>query len=107
MSASTYPATTHRVLPTLSSHPRISIPFFFCPPLDTALVPLLPHQLHPHLKNSAPKSTVSEVKSGDLHEEIFGIAAWRGITRSHHEVWEKFYGRRLDTIGGPGHIGVT
>jgi len=44
---------------------------------------------------------VSEVKPGDLHEEVFGRAAWRGITRSHGDVWSRWYGREVDPVGGP------
>lgn len=43
---------------------------------------------------------MSEVPRGDLHEEVFGRAAWRGITRSHGEVWKRWYGE-WDTLGGP------
>ncbi|KAI5478319.1 oxidoreductase,Oxoglutarate/iron-dependent oxygenase family [Pseudohyphozyma bogoriensis] len=102
MSAGTYAATTHRVLPTLSPSPRLSIPFFFCPPLPTLLTPLLPSQLHPTLQTAKDSRTeISEVKKADLHEEVFGRAAWRGMTRSHGEVWDKFYGRDVDSLGGP------
>ncbi|GAA5893188.1 hypothetical protein JCM8208_004370 [Rhodotorula glutinis] len=108
-SAGLYAATTHRVLPTRSRSARLSIPFFFCPRLD-ALVPVLsPHDIHPSLLDEAAAATptpgsdhkVSEVKKGDLHEEVFGRAAWRGITRSHGDVWARWYGREVDSIGGP------
>lgn len=32
---------------------------------------------------------------------VLSESAWRGITRSHKEVWEKWYGRDLDPVGGP------
>ncbi|KAL8292311.1 hypothetical protein RQP46_001777 [Phenoliferia psychrophenolica] len=99
MSASLYPATTHRVLPPPSS--RISIPFFFCPPLATPVIPLVQDQLHPHLRETAkPPDAVSEVPKGDLHEEVFGRSAWRGVTRSHAVTWRRWYGE-WDTLGGP------
>ncbi|KPV72149.1 uncharacterized protein RHOBADRAFT_55985 [Rhodotorula graminis WP1] len=105
-SAGLYAATTHRVLPTRSSSARLSIPFFFCPRLD-ALVPVLsPSDIHPALLDEAARTAngaekKSEVRQGDLHEEVFGLAAWRGITRSHGDVWTKFYGREVDPVGGP------
>ncbi|BGP47350.1 hypothetical protein JCM10450v2_003202 [Rhodotorula kratochvilovae] len=101
-----YAATTHRVLPTRSSTPRLSIPFFFCPTLSSTVPILSPSQVHPALLEQAARTAgkaekVSDVKQGDLHEEVFGLAAWRGITRSHGDVWKKYYGRQLDPIGGP------
>ncbi|SCV67228.1 BQ2448_5874 [Microbotryum intermedium] len=90
-----YSATTHRVLPTLGTQPRLSIPLFFSPTLQAHLTPLDPVQdLHPSEK-------VSEVKQNDLHEEVFGKMAWRGISRSHGDVWERWYGKEVDPVGGP------
>ncbi|GJN89565.1 hypothetical protein Rhopal_002552-T1 [Rhodotorula paludigena] len=100
-----YAATTHRVLPTRSSTPRLSIPFFFCPTLRSRVPVLSRSQIHPALLALAAKTegkaVVSDVRDGDLHEEVFGRAAWRGITRSHGDVWAKYYGREVDPIGGP------
>ncbi|GAA6053863.1 hypothetical protein JCM3770_004753 [Rhodotorula araucariae] len=101
-----YAATTHRVLPTRSATPRLSIPFFFCPTLSSTVPILAPSQVHPDLLEQAARTAgkadkVSDVRKGDLHEEVFGLAAWRGITRSHGDVWKKFYGREMDPIGGP------
>jgi isopenicillin N synthase-like dioxygenase len=95
MSAGAYPATTHRVLKTSRPTPRISIPFFFSPPLTTRLVPLQPEQLHPelrkHIEGFTGREIVSEVGKGDLHAEIYGKSAWKGIKRSHRPVWGKYY----------------
>ncbi|GAA5902851.1 hypothetical protein JCM6882_009143 [Rhodosporidiobolus microsporus] len=100
-----YAATTHRVLPTRSPHPRLSIPFFYCPTLTARIVPLPRSSIHPHVlaaaAQTAGKEKISDVRKGDLHEEVFGRAAWRGMTRSHGKVWEKYYGREVDPIGGP------
>ncbi|GAA6004863.1 hypothetical protein JCM10207_008431 [Rhodosporidiobolus poonsookiae] len=105
LSAGLYTATTHRVLPTRSSTPRLSIPFFYCPTLTARIVPLPHASIHPHVlaaaAQTAGKEKISDVRKGDLHEEVFGRAAWRGMTRSHGEVWKKFYGREMDPIGGP------
>ncbi|GAA5971754.1 hypothetical protein JCM11641_001499 [Rhodosporidiobolus odoratus] len=114
MSSSLYSATTHRVLPTLSPHPRLSIPFFYSPTLRARLTPLPLFAIHPKLLERAAQISavgqgkerrdaekVSEVRKGDLHEEVFGRAAWRGITRSHLECWRKWYGPDRDSLGGP------
>ncbi|BGP15077.1 hypothetical protein JCM10213_002778 [Rhodosporidiobolus nylandii] len=105
LSAGLFAATTHRVLPTTSPTPRLSIPFFYSPNLRSRIVPFPLSAIHPHLleaaEETAGKEKISEVKKGDLHEEVFGRAAWRGITRSHKEVWEKWYGREVDSVGGP------
>jgi len=95
MSAGAYPATTHRVLKTTRATPRISIPFFFSPPLTTRLVPLEFDQLHQELQvrlaTNGGSQVVSEVEEGDLHAEVYGLSAWRGIKRSHRPVWERYY----------------
>ncbi|GAA6014322.1 hypothetical protein JCM11491_005038 [Sporobolomyces phaffii] len=95
MSAGSYPATTHRVLQTRRPTPRISIPFFFSPPLTTQLVPLRVEQLHEELRayveGTRRGEVVSEVGKGDLHAEVYGVSAWKGIKRSHKPVWEKYY----------------
>ncbi|GAA5822142.1 hypothetical protein JCM11251_004870 [Rhodosporidiobolus azoricus] len=100
-----YAATTHRVLPTRSPRPRVSIPFFYCPTITARIVPLPRSVIHPHVlaaaEQTAGQEKISDVKKGDLHEEVFGRAAWRGMTRSHGKVWEKWYGREVDPIGGP------
>lgn len=99
LSASLYPATTHRVVPPPA--PRISIPFFFCPPLRAPIIPLVQEQLHPHLRETAkPPEEVSVVPKGDLHEDVFGRSAWRGVSRSHGATWRRWYGQ-WDTLGGP------
>lgn len=100
MSSHLYPATTHRVLATIKPTPRISIPFFFSPPLTTELIPLTVEQLHPELRGRAEEGrakVVSEVSEGDLHAEVFGESAWRGIHRSHPHVWDKYYAK-YDTL---------
>ncbi|GAA5898320.1 hypothetical protein JCM5296_001341 [Sporobolomyces johnsonii] len=104
LSSGLYPATTHRVLPTLSPSPRLSIPFFFSPVLTAPLSPLSPSHLHASLLVKLGRvdiDIVSEVRKGDLHEDVFGRAAWRGITRSHGDVWARWYGREVDELGGP------
>lgn len=105
LSSGTYPSTTHRVLPTPSTatSARLSIPFFFCPPLDAILTPLKPEQLHPELVAAAQKraEVVSAVVKGDLIESVFGRAAWRGMTRSQEMTWRKWYGPEVDSLGGP------
>ncbi|KDE05059.1 hypothetical protein MVLG_04500 [Microbotryum lychnidis-dioicae p1A1 Lamole] len=99
-----YSATTHRVLPTFGTEPRLSIPFFFSPTLQAHLTPLDPlKDLHPSVLDHLEASTsekVSEVKKNDLHEEVFGKMAWRGISRSHGDVWERWYGKDVDPVGG-------
>lgn len=117
MTSSLFPATTHRVLPTLGPNPRYSIPFFYSPLLVAKLQPIPVSLLHASLLPSSASSTsdsdpshnliinrqkiITEVTPGDLHEEVFGRAAWRGITRSHGDVWKKYYGREIDSLGGP------
>lgn len=105
LSSGIYPATTHRVLPTpaTATTARLSIPFFFCPPLAARLTPLEPTQLHPSLIATAQAraEVVSAVRKGDLHEEVFGRAAWRGMTRSQEKTWRRWYGPEVDAIGGP------
>ncbi|KAK4053299.1 hypothetical protein OIO90_003911 [Microbotryomycetes sp. JL221] len=98
-----YTATTHRVLATTGSKPRISIPFFYSPSLASHVTPIPVETLLPHAKQLVDKGgrkVVSEIRKGDLHEEMFGRAAWRGITRSHDSVWKKYYGQ-YDKVGGP------
>lgn len=67
--------------------------------------PLPLSSLHPHLvpqlSEMAAKEIKSEVVKADLHEDLFGRAAWRGITRSNIETWEKWYGPEMDGLGGP------
>ncbi|GAA5854622.1 hypothetical protein JCM8547_004915 [Rhodosporidiobolus lusitaniae] len=108
LSAGLYAATTHRVLPTVSPTPRLSIPFFYCPTLTSCITPLPRSLIHPHVlaaaEQTAGKEKISAVKKGDLHEEVFGRAAWRGMTRSHAGVWGKYYGREVDPIGGPEQV---
>ncbi|GAA5963613.1 hypothetical protein JCM21900_000306 [Sporobolomyces salmonicolor] len=107
LSSGLYPATTHRVLPTRSRAARLSIPFFFSPVLTSSLAPLRPSQLHASLAGAVDgrsAEVVTEVKKGDLHEEVFGRAAWRGITRSHVDVWERWYGSDVDALGGPERV---
>lgn len=116
LTSSLYPATTHRVLPTLGTNPRYSIPFFYSPLLTAKIQPIPLSLLHPSLLLSSPGSSdsdflndvisrrqkiITEVTQGDLHEDVFGRAAWRGITRSHGDVWKKYYGREMDSLGGP------
>ncbi|BGP07298.1 hypothetical protein JCM10049v2_003129 [Rhodotorula toruloides] len=107
-SSGLYAATTHRVLPTTGPSPRLSIPFFYSPKLTSTLHPLPRTEIHPSLLALAAqtegKEKVSDVKKGDLHEEVFGRAAWRGITRSHVDVWERWYGRERDPVGGPERV---
>ncbi|KAL7341733.1 hypothetical protein BJY59DRAFT_719876 [Rhodotorula toruloides] len=108
MSSGLYAATTHRVLATTGPSPRLSIPFFYSPKLTSTLHPLSRTEIHPSLLALAAqtegKEKVSDVKKGDLHEEVFGRAAWRGITRSHVDVWERWYGRERDPVGGPERV---
>lgn len=105
MSSGLYAATTHRVLATTGPIPRLSIPFFYSPKVSAALDPLSRAEIHPSLLALATqtegKEKVSDVKKGDLHEERFGRAAWRGITRSHVDVWKLHIGRERDPVGGP------
>ncbi|KAM0749088.1 Clavaminate synthase-like protein [Meredithblackwellia eburnea MCA 4105] len=98
LSASLYPATTHRVVPPRTS--RLSIPYFHCPPLTSTVTPIPTSSLHPHLILHEKVKETSEVTKGDLHENVFGRTAWRGVTRSHEVTWEKFYSK-WDTLGGP------
>lgn len=51
------------------------------------------------------REEVSEVRRRDLHEEVFGRAAWRGMSRSQAEVWKKWYGE-VDKVGGPEKVAV-
>lgn len=107
LSSNLYTSTTHRVLPvpSTSTHSRLSIPFFFSPVLTSPLPPIPLSSLHPELAaqalNSNTKEVKSEVRRGDLNEVIYGWAAWRGITRSHVGVWERWYGSERDAVGGP------
>lgn len=98
MSSNFYPATTHRVLKTVRDTPRISVPYFYSPRLDAQLEPLKTSDLHADLQalNMKQREVKSDVPFGDLHEKLFGVAAWRGITRSHREVFEKYYGDASD-----------
>ncbi|KAM0787273.1 hypothetical protein ACM66B_006506 [Microbotryomycetes sp. NB124-2] len=103
MTQGVYTATTHRVLATRGTKSRISIPFFFSPSLVSRVTPVPVDKLLPHarqLVESGGREVVSEIRKGDLHEEEFGRAAWRGITRSHDAVWRKFFGP-FDELGGP------
>ncbi|KAK4048943.1 hypothetical protein OIV83_004499 [Microbotryomycetes sp. JL201] len=103
MTHGVYTSTTHRVLATRGSRSRISIPFFFSPSLVSQVTPVPLDKLLPHarqLVEAGGRQVVSEIRKGDLHEEQFGKAAWRGITRSHQAVWQKYYGD-FDELGGP------
>ena len=108
LSQNLYTSTTHRVLAVPSTAPRsrLSIPFFFSPSLVNRLPPVPIASLHPELQELVKKGrdVKSEVKRGDLSTEgaEFGQAAWKGITRSHVDVWTKYYSD--DTLGGPQKI---
>jgi hypothetical protein len=51
-------------------------------------------------REEAENQHVSDVKKGDLHEREFGRAAWRGISRSHADVWARWW-KEWDSVGGP------
>ena len=94
ISGNLYPATTHRVLKTQRPTPRLSVPYFFSPYLTSKLTTLRNEDLLPELQNydfSHRGQVMSNVPPGDLHEDVFGRSAWRGMTRSHREVYDKYY----------------
>jgi hypothetical protein len=92
LTAGSLRATTHRVL--IPRRPRISVPYFYSPPLLSALKPLTFDELHPDLQEQIRErdEEVSEVPRGDLHFPRFGEGAWKGIIRSHVAVYDKWYG---------------
>lgn len=99
-------ATTHRVQPTRTdaSKPRLSIPYFLSPSLEAIVEPVPIDSLRPEMRARLEAleqdSQLSDVKKGDLHEREFGRAAWRGISRSHADVWTRWYAD-FDSVGGP------
>lgn len=109
-------ATTHRVLPTRSDapKPRLSIPFFLSPSLEAKVEPVPRDSLRPEMlerlealeREDGDSRRVSEVKKGDLHEREFGRAAWRGISRSHADVWRRWWSE-WDSVGGPERDAVS
>jgi len=87
------------------SLPRFSIPFFLSPDLEKKVVPI-PLALIPWASSNASAEVVSEIRNGDLtveEEETYGVSSWRGTSRSHRHVMERWYSeeqRRMDAVGG-------
>lgn len=105
LSSGLYPSTTHRVLPNLhpSGLPRYSVPFFLSPDLEKRVVPI------PRLvEGGGEAEVVSEVRKGDLvvqGEETYGVSSWRGTSRSHRRVMERWYPevqREMDRVARKG-----
>lgn len=80
LSHNLFPATTHRVLSTISRRPRYSIPFFFSPHLLQQVHPVPLESLQPDMlellasdhEKIKRESRKTEVKKNDLHAAQFG-----------------------------------
>ena len=73
------------------------MPFFLSPDLEKRVVPI------PRLARDGEsgegvgeREVVSEVRKGDLvvdeqEQETYGVSSWRGTSRSHRRVMERWY----------------
>lgn len=101
-----YVATTHRVLNNTSGRERISVPVFYNPAVD-AYVPDVP--VPETVLTQAPRYVVSDVKEHQLLQDpVYGVSAFKGLSRSHVNVFEKWYEigedgkvRRRSGVSGP------
>lgn len=91
-------AATHRVL--ASGEERYSIAWFGAPALDHIVTPLSVEELGPEMLKAIEQARAeregrevqSDVVKGDLwgaDTEVFGVPAWKGISRSHRECFER------------------
>ncbi|KAG2183780.1 hypothetical protein INT43_006791 [Umbelopsis isabellina] len=92
MTQKTYTATVHRVLNNTSGKDRISLPVF-CNPNVATQVPVL--DIPEHLLAQRPKDVQSDVKTEQLLQyPVYGESAFRGLSRSHPMVANKWYENR-------------
>ncbi|CEH15778.1 Iron/ascorbate family oxidoreductases [Ceraceosorus bombacis] len=95
-------AATHRVFADPTVGERLSAPFFSMPALSKVVRPLPLDSLSPQFRAAFEAAKAarggddvkSDVPRGDLwggEEEPFGKLAWRGITRSHSQVVDRWH----------------
>ncbi|RUP52000.1 hypothetical protein BC936DRAFT_143734 [Jimgerdemannia flammicorona] len=84
-----YVATTHRVLNNAAGRDRISVPVFFNPAVDARMPDV---RVPDDILALAPARVISDVKEHQLlQDSIYGVNAFKGLSRSHVNVFERWY----------------